>query len=153
MKKLKLIPLLFAVVLFFTGCTKEYVTFASQTVSYEYTIVPANWERNQGPNEPGGDNYLYATFRNTDINENVMRNGMVTADIYLIYDTQHNVGAWNPLPYVYPLEMSDGTILPENIRFEWEQGKVTFIIQDLYGNDPADLNSTLNIRVNVTSNL
>lgn len=153
MKKIKTLPLVLLAGILMAGCTKEYVTFASQTVSYEYTIVPAQWERNQGANNPGGENYLYATFNNSDITPDVMQNGMVSADVFLIYDSQHNYGAWNPLPYVYPLELNTGTIVPENIRFEWEQGRVTFIIQDLDGYDPEDMVSTIQVRVNVTGNL
>ena len=40
-------------------------------------------------------------------------------------------------------------IVPENIRFEWETGLVTFIIQDLDGFDPLEMNSSLTFRVTV----
>ena len=61
-------------------------------------------------------------------------------------------GAWNLLPYVYPLEMNDNgnlTIIPETIRCEWEEGKITFVIQDLDGYAPLNVNETLLMRVSV----
>ena len=87
-----------------------------------------------------------------------MNNGTVQAFVYNVYDQQNNLGAWNTLPFVYPLEVyvpneQGGTnlvIVPENLRFEWEQGKVTFIIQDLDGFDPENMISTITVKVSVT---
>ncbi|MCR5064605.1 MAG: hypothetical protein K6A67_02440 [Bacteroidales bacterium] len=159
MKKLKLFAMLAIAMVTMTGCTEKY--YGAQVFTHEYEIIPANWQRNEGANLPGADNYLYAEFQNKDITRDVMANGTVTADVYSIYDVQNNLGAWNPLPYVCPIEVlvknDDGSystvIVAENVRFEWNEGKVTFIIQDLDGYDPEDITSTLHIRVNVTSNL
>ena len=41
----------------------------------------------------------------------------------------------------------------ENLRFEWEKGQVTFIIQDLDGYDPEDMISTISFKVCVTRNM
>ena len=78
-----------------------------------------------------------------------------------IYDVSQNLGAWNTLPFVYPLEVyitdEQGNthleIEPENLRFEWEKGAVTFIIQELDGYDPMRLNQTLSFKVCVSRNL
>lgn len=162
MKRLKLIPLLAIACLALSGCTKEYITYGSQTFTHEYTVTPSQWDRYEGANLPGGENYLYAVFNNSDITPDVLHHGTVHADVYLVYDIQNNLGSWNPLPYVYPLEVyqtnqttgqQELIIVPENIRFEWEQGKVTFIIQDLDGYDPLDLISTLTIRVSVIKDI
>ena len=140
-----------------TGCTKEYYTYGAQVYTHQYTIIPAQWVRNQGP-IPGADNYLYASFENADITPDVMENGTVQAYVYNTYDLQNNLGAWNTLPFVYPLEVyvpndnggSDLIIVPENLRFEWEEGKVTFIIQDLDGYNPEAMISTISVKVCVT---
>ena len=52
---------------------------------------------------------------------------------------------------------SDGTtstvIVAENIRMEWVEGLVTFVIQDLDGYAPEDIINSLTIRVTVVKNL
>ncbi|MBQ6956741.1 MAG: hypothetical protein IJP80_09030 [Bacteroidales bacterium] len=165
MKHLKLFTLLAIAATALTGCTKEYITEeyitnATQVFTHEYTIVPNDWHRNQG-NEPGMDNYIYATFENSDITDEVDLSGSVTADAWLIYNNGDNLSSWHPLPYVYPIEINvtndDGTtgiaIVPETLRMEWEIGTVTFIIQDLDGYDPEDMSGTITVRVNVIKNL
>ncbi len=136
------------------GCTKEEY-YGSQMFSRDYVVTPSQWQRNEGANNPGSENYLWADLQNTDITQAVVDGGAVQAFIYNIYDSYNNLGAWNTLPYVYPLEVyengTDLVIVPENIRFEWERGKVTLIIQDLDGFDPENMVSTINVRVCVTS--
>ena len=165
MKKIKLLTVLAVASIAFSGCTKEYITeevthqhtyYGSQVSTYVYTITPSQWLRNEGNLNPGGYNYLYATFQNSDITANVVNNGSGTADVYLIYNEQLNLGSWNPLPYVYPLEVNTDNgivVVPENIRFEWNENEVTFIIQDLDGYDPEDMISNLTVRVTVTRNI
>ena len=143
------------------GCSRQYVIDGVSVHSDDYQIVPADWQRNTGNNEPGAFNYLYVTRQNKWITPNVLNNGSVHADTYVIYDTAKNLGAWTPLPYVYPLEItetdSEGhsktVIAPETLRMEWEIGTVTFIIQDLDGYDPEDMSGTITVRVNVIKNL
>jgi len=158
MKLFKLFLPMLAVAALASGCTKEYYTIGAEVYTHQYSITPAQWTRNQGANLPGADNYLYASFENADITPDVMETGTVQAYVYNTYDAQHNLGAWNTLPFVYPLEVyvpdGDGgqemVIVPENLRFEWEQGKVTFIIQDLDGYDPENMVSTISVKVCVT---
>ena len=164
MKKLKLFALLAIVVTILTGCRKEYYTvveYGSQVLTYEYTVKPSDWILNEGNYEPGSENYLYYKVDNPDITPDVLDNGTVTADIYVLYDEQKKLGSWCPLPYVYPLEVSvtndDGTpgyiIVGESIRMEWVKGMVTFVIQDLDGYDPEDMITSVTIRVTVVKNL
>ncbi len=162
MKKLKLFALLAVVAATLSGCTDEYYEYyGAQVLTHTYEITPGQWSRLEGQNMPGSENYLYATFENSDITKSVIANGTVTADVWAIYDRSNNLGSWHPLPYVYPLEVSvtydDGTtgigVVAETIRFEWEPGKVTFIIQELDGWDPEDMINPITIRVNVTSNM
>ena len=160
MKLLKLFIPALAILALAQGCTKEYITNynGAQVYARDYTINPSDWKRNQGANNPGFDNYLYAEFENKDITQNVVDNGTVQAFIYTIYDEKNNLGSWNPLPYVYPLEIEtdDGSgnktivIAPENTRFDYNVGTVTFIIHDLDGYDPEDITNSMSIKVCVT---
>ncbi len=166
MKTLKLLIPAIAVLALLQGCTKEYITKQYITQEYngaqvyarDYTINPKDWIRIKGANNPGFDNYLYAEFDNPDITKDVVDNGTVQAFIYTIYDVAKNLGSWNPLPYLYPLEIKttdeggkeEILIAPENTRFEYNEGTVTFIIQDLDGYDPEDITNSMSIKVCVT---
>ena len=161
MKLIKMFFPMLALTLLATGCKKEYVTYeeynGSVVYTHEYSVTPAQWTRVQGNNLPGSDNYLFASFENADIDAKMMENGTVNAYVYNVYDVRNNLGSWNTLPFVFPLEVNveengvvSTVIVPENVRFEWEQGKVTFIIQDLDGYDPEDMIQTLNFKVCVT---
>ena len=147
-----------------TGCTKEYYStivenhYGATVKTKEYTIAPGEWRRNEGSNLPGSQNYLWCTKNNADITDSVMAFGTVQAFVYSVYDVTNNLGAWNTLPFVYPLEVwttNDAgervmVIVPENLRFEWEKGKVTFVIQDLDGFDPEDMDKPISFKVCVT---
>ena len=165
MKYLKLFIPAIAILSLLQGCTKEYVTKqyitqeynGAQVLARDFTIKPSDWLRNEGENNPGYDNYLYAEFDNPDITQDVVDNGTVQAFIYTIYNVSQNLGSWNPLPYIYPLEIKTVTgdeeeivIVPENTRFEYNTGVVTFIIQDLDGFDPEDITNSMTIKVCVT---
>ena len=162
MKLFKLFLPMLAVAAMAAGCTKEYYTIENysgvEVYTHQYTINPGHWLRNQGQFLPGAYNYLYASFENADITADVMENGTVQAYVYNVYDTQNNLGAWNTLPFIIPIEIheqnDDGSwndyTVPENIRFEWEEGKVTFIIQDLDGWDPDNMISSITVKVCVT---
>ena len=161
MKAIKLIMPMLAVLMLAAGCTKEY--YGSQIQTYQFNVNPADWVRNEGQNLPGANNYLYCEKAIPAINQDVFQNGTVQMYCWNIYDSQNNLGAWNTLPFVYPLEVykpdyEGGTvplIVPENLRFEWELGKVTIIIQDLNGDDPVgmELASPISFKVCVTRNM
>lgn len=161
MKLLKLFIPALAILAFAQGCTKEYVTNqyydGAKVYARDFTVTPADWKRNEGANNPGFENYLYADFENKDITQDVVDNGTVQAFIYTIYDVANNLGSWNPLPYVYPLEIKTNeggvekiVIAPENTRMEYNVNRVTFIIQDLDGYDPEDISNSMSIKVCVT---
>ena len=146
------------------GCTKEYITNeyyqGAKVYARDYTIKPSDWKTlyPDGDKIAREDNYFFAEFDNPDITQNAVDNGTVQAFIYTIYDVTNNLGSWNPLPYVYPLlieEKENGTvvnsyIVGENTRFEYNVGKVTFIIQDLDGINPVDIANEMSIKVCVT---
>lgn len=168
MKLIKLFLPMLAVMLLASGCTKEYVThqtyYGSQIQTIQFNITPSEWVRLAGSPDasiPGANNYLYCTKNVPEIDETVFEQGTVQAFAWNVYDASTNSGAWNTLPFVYPLEVyvQNGNggyellIVSENLRFEWEQGKVTFIIQDLDGFDPEDMISTISIKVCVSRNM
>lgn len=146
------------------GCTKEYITNeyyqGAKVYARDYTIKPSDWKTlyADGDKIAREDNYFFAEFDNPDITQNAVDNGTVQAFIYTIYDVTNNLGSWNPLPYVYPLlieEKENGTvvnsyIVGENTRFDYNVGKVTFIIQDLDGINPVDIANDMSIKVCVT---
>lgn len=146
------------------GCTKEYITNeyyqGAKVYARDYTIKPSDWKTlyADGDKIAREDNYFFAEFDNPDITQNAVDNGTVQAFIYTIYDVTNNLGSWNPLPYVYPLlieEKENGTvvnsyIVGENTRFDYNVGKVTFIIQDLDGINPVDIANEMSIKVCVT---
>ena len=162
--KLKHIILpIMAAFLLFAGCTKEQIFYGSQIETFRFNITPAEWSRAEGANLPGSNNYLYCTKEIPAIDAEVFNNGTVLAFAWNVYDGQNNLGAWNTLPFVYPLEVyitneegnQEMVIVPENLRFEWELGKVTFIIQDLDGYDPLALGDgqTISFKVCVSRNM
>lgn len=165
MKFLKLFIPALTLAALFSGCTKEYITNeyyqGSKVYARDYTVRPGAWEYNysDGGEVAREDNYLWAEFDNPDITQEVVDNGTVQAFIYTLYDVANNLGSWNPLPFVYPLliEEKDDSgnvvnsfIVAENTRFEYNVGKVTFIIQDLDGINPLDIANEMSIRVCVT---
>jgi hypothetical protein len=152
------ILMLAAVLCLAASCEKKYITeeyiteYHSNVTTFDIRIAPTDWLREQGAQEPGSTNYLYYIYSSPEFSKDVMKNGAVVAYIYTLYDVKTQQGAWNLLPYVYPLEMNDNgtlTIIPETIRCEWEEGKITFVIQDLDGYAPLNVNETLLMRVSV----
>ena len=133
--------------------TEEYITeYHSNVTTFDVRIAPGDWLRESEGEEPGESQYLYYIYSTNSITQDVMKKGAVVAYIYTLYDTQKQMGAWNLLPYVYPLSINDDgqdAIVPETIRCEWEEGMITFIIQDLDGYAPIDVEETLLMRVSI----
>ncbi len=154
MKYLKLLVAAVVAFTLFQGCTKEYITEGCQVYTKDYNVHPNDWQKNEGSELPGSDNYFYASFNNPYITKEVIAHGTVQAYIYAIYDAGNHLGAWNPLPFVYPVQIitteGDKVIVAENTRFEYEEGKVTFVLQDLDGYDAEAITNSMSIRVCVT---
>ncbi len=160
MKKL-LIPLI-AILALSQGCIKDeyYVTEGAQVYTRMYTVKAGDWSKNEGVDLPGDQNYAYVTVNNPDITNAVIEGGTVQAYVYLIYNFEDNLASWNPLPVVVPIlikkiDTSTNTVISseivaENTRFEFEPGKVTFVIQDLDGYDPEDIANDMTFKVCVT---
>lgn len=161
MKLLKLFFPALAILALAQGCTKEYITNYNGAKVYarDYTVTPQDWTYNyaDGNEVARDDNYLWAEFDNPDITQNVVDNGTVQA---FIYTEVGDIKTWNPLPFVYPLHIVktdkttgtviDDYIIGENTRFDYNVGKVTFIIQDLDGINPEEIVNSMSIKVCVT---
>lgn len=132
MKKIRiLIPMLAAVLtgMFSTSCQRD-VTFESvNTRVMEATIYRNQWNDD-------GSGYLWKTYDWDAITTDVLNYGNVDAYVY-------DGGRQCPLPHILPITytFSDGssTVVPENLRFDFEPGKITFIMQDLDGEMPEGL--------------
>lgn len=147
-----------------TSCEKQYVTKeyiteeyynveGAKVYSYEYTIRPNEWQT--GDNGTGR-NYLYVECPNTDITENVMNNGAVLAYVWLIYNNNTGDASWNLMPYVYPYSYtnaeSNTAWVGENIRYEYENERITFLIEDLDGVLPDEMTDDMIFKVVIVEN-
>lgn len=146
---------------FATSCTKEYVTKeeyitenhydGAQIFTREYTINPDQWTLEHYDD---GRPYFLATVDNPDITNQVMDHGVVLGYIWYTYNIEIEGSSWNALPYVFPLYLeSENAIVPENIRMEYENGLVYFVIEDLDRNVPELNGSPLIFKVAVIKNI
>lgn len=101
----------------------------------EVTITAGDWVTTDAVS------YYFATVRWDELDPDVVDYGTVNA--YLIENGRQNL-----LPYVYPIDYStydefdniiDEIIVPENLRFDYRYGEITFIIQDLDGKAPEGM--------------
>lgn len=147
----KIMPLM-AVLALSTSCKKEYITeeYGSQIKTYYYDVKPSDWHVE---NSVDNRNYWYADFDNFDINDRVLDHGMVTGSVLYTYNVEDGSQSWNNMPYVYPFTTKNNEIVAENIRFEYENGRVTFVIEDLDGITPDDMLDPITFKVNVATNM
>jgi len=143
------------------SCTKEYITKeeyitenhydGAQIFTREYTINPDQWT---SEHYDDGRPYFLATVENPDITNQVMDHGVVLGYIWYTYNIETGGSSWNALPYVFPLYLkSEDIIVPENIRMEYEKGKVYFVIEDLDSQVPELNGSSLIFKVAVIKNI
>ena len=121
-------------VILFSGCTKEYYTTYEEYYTtcnhdfavvdtYYYTVKPGEWREEPAPNRGDGP-YLFTTYRLSKITANVIENGVILC--YLIDDN----GRDNVLPYLRPWGFNSfNEPYSQNVRFDVEQGLITFIIE------------------------
>ena len=132
MKKARFIlPVLAALLLAagLTSCEPEYFG-DSNTRVMQTTVYWNQWI------DDGQTNYLYCELDWPALNTEVLTYGSITA---YVYDGDYQ----NPLPYVIPITytLASGAtvVVPENIRYDLQPGKITFIMQDLDGNMPEGI--------------
>ncbi|MBR4350190.1 MAG: hypothetical protein IKP99_05650 [Bacteroidales bacterium] len=149
-----------------TSCEKQYITeeyvtekhyneyYGSKVYTREYTIVKEDWKSAEYAD---GRKYLYAEFDNPDVTENVMETGAVLGYFWFTYDAKTNSSSWNLLPYVYPYlyenDQKETAVVGENIRLEYETGRVSFIVEDLDGILPDEMGDELYFKVVVIDSL
>ncbi|MBP5456782.1 MAG: hypothetical protein J6Y37_09795 [Paludibacteraceae bacterium] len=151
--KLKGIISLMSLLALATSCTEEYVTreyitqeIGSQVYTYVYDVLPKDWRIE---NATDGRNYLYAEFENMDLTTRIAEKGVVMASVLYTYNQDKGLQSWNNLPYVFPFTTKDGEVIGENIRFEYEPQRVTFVIEDLDGKDPEEVLNTMTFKVSL----
>lgn len=144
---------------FLTSCEKKYVTEeyyneGTQIYTKEYTVTSEDWQ--EGTYDDGRK-YLYAEFDNSDITNTVMEHGVVLAYYWFLYNEADNASSWNLLPYVYPYsyttEENDTVYVGENFRFEYELGKIIFIVEDLDGVVPDSMTQETIFKVVTMKNM
>lgn len=105
-----------------TGCTDDIEMRAS-----EYYVTASDWVTNDQVN------YYFSSWYCEDITPDVVANGAVMVYVY-------DQGRQNQLPYVLPYySAANDVTIPENIRFDWSLGTITFIIEDLDGFAPEGM--------------
>ena len=131
MKK-TILTMLAAVAMVFGLTSCEHQTMRS----VEVTIQPSEWVTNSQVN------YYFATVRWDELDGDVIDYGTVNA--YLIQNGRQNL-----LPLVTPITYynvdgiaGNDITVAENIRFDLEYGYITFIIEDMDGFLPGDMEST-----------
>lgn len=135
MKKI-IIPILATFAMLFSACGPDYVDIESiNTRAATFTVTNDMWKVDD-------NNDLYASFEWTAIDDYTLKYGNVTA---YLYEGERQV----PLPYAYPVEFIDGAgnsiWQPLNIRFDIEQGVITFVVSDL-GDQLSSPTSLLTMR-------
>jgi hypothetical protein len=104
-----------------SSCRKELFFESMNTVWADFTITNDMWTVDNATDD------LVASCEWNVLTPGVLKSGNVQA---YLYEGVRQV----PLPYVYPVEftMSDGSveIRPVNIRFDVEEGVITFIVTD-----------------------
>jgi hypothetical protein len=155
-KNFLLLSMLVSLLALNTSCHKEYVTEeyyqGAQVYTLEYTIQPNEWQLDDNGERP----YLYVIVDNRDITDAVMKNGAVLGYMWNTYNQEENLSSWNTLPYVYPYvyQTDEGsTAVGENIRFEYEPGTVTFVIEDLDAVTPGPVLDPMTFKIVVVKNM
>lgn len=142
MKK-AILPIVAAIALALGFSSCEHQTMETM----EVTIYPGNWVK------PASANYYMATVYWDELDEDVVDYGTVNA--YLL-----DGGRQNLLPYVYPIDYStydengnviENIIVPENLRYDYRYGEITFILQDLDGMMPEGMENIPNMTFRVVA--
>lgn len=118
-----ILPVLAAFVMsvFATSCEKDEVIESMNTVWSEFTVTNDMWQVDASTDD------LFCSMRWDVLTDYVLRCGNVQA---YLYEGDRQV----PLPYVYPVTFIDSNndpqVRPLNIRFDFEEGIITFIVTD-----------------------
>jgi hypothetical protein len=129
MKKIFLFAV--AIMLMFSGCGPDeyneyYITCDHDYAAMDTYYVPVNsilWTDEPSFNDGGDGPYIYYTHNMPQITENVIENGIVL--VYLIENGRDNI-----LPYLRPWGINTfDEPFSQNVRFDIEEGKITFITE------------------------
>lgn len=107
-----------------TGCIKgdiEEYYYEGSTVFVDYVIAPENaWYAHGTPRKEGS--YMFQTFSFPEITTQVLEDGFVL--VFMVDQSIPN-GRDNILPFILPYNDRS----TENIRYDYEKGKLTVIIE------------------------
>lgn len=128
-----LIPVLAALLMgvSMTSCESEYFG-DSNTRVMQSTIYWNQWI------DDGQTPYLYCELDWPALTPDVLTYGSIVA---YVYDGDLQC----PLPHVIPITYTTATgdiVVPENIRYDLQVGKITFIMQDLDGEMPEGITNS-----------
>jgi len=131
-----------AALFLFSACTIECPE--EHLISTSYLVdVPANsWRLND--NSDGV--YFWSAWNMPALTQEVLDRGVVLA---YFWDGAHD----NMLPYIRPYMEQDGYQYFENIRFDYERGKITFIIEPNDFVEPYPITRAMNFKVVVLQNI
>lgn len=140
MKKARiLLPLLAAVMagVFSTGCVDDTYIDSTQQRVMEATVYRNQWNDD-------GSGYLWHSFDWDYLTADVLQYGTINAYVY-VGERQMPLPNLVPVTYTHP----DGTteVVPENMTYDLEPGRITFIMQDQDGGMPVDINEDYTFRV------
>ena len=145
MKKFLLLPILASLFLF-SACTfEEYYECPEEhsiLISDIIDVLPNHWSFND--NNDGL--YFYSTWNYSALTQDVLNSGAVLA--YYWDGTRDN-----QLPYVRPYQESNGYLYFENIRFDYQQGKITFILEPSDFIEPYAITGKMSFKVVVIKNI
>lgn len=143
MKKALVILSIIAAAISLTSCHIDGATVWSET----YTVHPSQWK---SADDMGF--YFYVTIPVDRISKSVVDRGAVDAYMYI-----QETDTWAALPFSYPLYTYGGgsgsvitSVTGECVRFEWAEGEVTFILQDMIADYPSPVTADMIFRVTVT---
>lgn len=140
-----------AAIALFSGCTKEYITYTTcdhdfaAVDTYYITIEPNQWHNLPAP--PNGDGpYIYSTYNLPAITSYVIEQGVVLS--YVIENGRDNL-----LPYLRPWGFNQfNEPYSQNVRFDLETGKITFIIEASDMDFPNTPTLAMEFKVSVIQN-
>ncbi len=140
-RKRFLMPVMVALfaALFATSCGPDAIIEGSQTRVMQATVYRNQWK-------DSGVGYLWCSFEWDALTPNALKYGNIAA---YIYEDERQC----PLPHVIPVTYNvngDDVVVPENFRYDVETGVITFIMQDLDGAMPEDINEDFIFRAVVT---
>ena len=137
MKKIIILLSIVAAAISISGCQIDGALLRTE----EYVIKPLDWTIDEVTAS------MYVECNADFITRSVVENGTVSAFYYI-----EEEGTWAPLPFIRNVTYATGmstTTTVESIRFEWFEGKVIFVVEDMDARTPLRFGDDKLFRVSV----